>query len=477
MNIKLTVSVTTFLAAISAIVASTMSSSQGAPPESQASTPDSPPAFAWAVAGGGKANDKIRGCCFDAAGNAFLAGEASDTVAFAGGELPAAAAMNFFLTKVDPAGKPLWSRTGGGSLIDRGYGVATDQAGNCYVTGSYQSTDAEFDGIKLPQRGNYDLFVAKYDPAGKLVWVETAGGVGYDYGHGVAVDSRGDAIVTGAVVGLAKFGKASGGEIEVGDGTIAHPFCAKYHADGKLAWVKAGEAQAGGAGYGVAVDARDRIYVGGLTSGTGRFGNKPLVTPKGSSALVIALTPAGDVEWIAQQFGEGSCLFHEIACDADGRVWACGMFKGRATFGDELFATTGPKDNDAFISHFTPAGKHAWTRVGQSPGTDYGLGIATDGRGNSYLTGEFANDFKFGGATLTSRGGVDVYVAKFDPSGTLRWITQAGGATGDNAYTLAHHPRHGILIGGSFSGTAKFGDSELTSGGATDFYGAKLKAD
>ena len=67
--------------------------------------------------------------------------------------------------------------------------------------------------------------------------------------------------MTGAVVGTAKFGtgkfgKDVGGEIEVGDGTIAHIFCAKYHADGKLVWVKAGEAQAGGAGYGVAVDAR-----------------------------------------------------------------------------------------------------------------------------------------------------------------------------------------------------------------------------
>ncbi|MCE9606833.1 MAG: hypothetical protein K8U03_18250 [Planctomycetia bacterium] len=61
--------------------------------------------------------------------------------------------------------------------------------------------------------------------------------------------------------------------------------------------------------------------------------------------------------------------------------------------------------------------------------------------------------------------------------GRLRWITQAGGVTGDNAYTLACNEKHGIVIGGSFSGTAKFGDAEITSGGATDLYVAKLKAD
>jgi hypothetical protein len=176
-------------------------------------------------------------------------------------------------------------------------------------------------------------------------------------------------------------------------------------------------------------------------------------------------------------------LFHEIACDPQGRVWACGMFKGRATFGNEVFTTTNAKDNDAFVTHFTAEGKHAWTRVGQSPGTDYGLGIAADAQGNSYLTGEFSAEFKLGDAKLTSRGGVDIYVAKFDESGTLRWITQAGGTTGDNAYTLAQHPKHGLVIGGSFSGTAlfgdggKLGDGELTSGGATDLYGAKLKAE
>jgi len=90
--------------------------------------------------------------------------------------------------------------------------------------------------------------------------------------------------------------------------------------------------------HGVAIDGRDRIYIGGVTSGTGSFGGRSLVTPKGSSAVVPKLSPVGDVLWIAQQFGEASCFFHEIACDADGRVWACGMFKGRATFGSEVFA-------------------------------------------------------------------------------------------------------------------------------------------
>ena len=92
--------------------------------------------------------------------------------------------MDFFVAKVDPQGRFLWVRRGGGEKIDRGYAVAADSAGNCYVTGHYESAEAEFDSRKIRSQGEYDLFVAKYDPAGKLLWIQSGGGAGYDYGGG-----------------------------------------------------------------------------------------------------------------------------------------------------------------------------------------------------------------------------------------------------------------------------------------------------
>jgi hypothetical protein len=303
------------------------------------------------------------------------------------------------------------------------------------------------------------------------VWIQTAGGSGYDYGHGIAVDAQGDVIVTGAVVGEADFGT-----VKLPNEAGAHIFCAKYHADGTLVWAKAATGKAGGSGHGVAVDGTGNIYIGGLSSGSGDFGGKPLVTPKGSSAVIAKLSPGGDVQWIAQQFGEGSCLFHEITCDQQGRVWASGMFKGKATFGGETFTTTNEKDSDAFVSHFETGGKHVWTRVGQGPAVDYGLGIATDGQGNAYLTGEFTETFKLAGAELHSRGSTDIYVAKFDLQGQLRWITTAGGDKGDNAYTMVCDHAGNLLLAGSFGGTAKFDDAAITSTGSNDLYVAKLRA-
>jgi len=437
-----------------------------------AAPPETAPAFEWAVSGGGLKNDKTRAINVDGEGSVFLVGEATDEVKLGGATVKSGGGMDFFIAKLDPKGRFLWGHTGGGSLVDRGYGVATDAAGNCYVTGHYQSADADFGGTKLVNRGDYDLFVAKYDRAGNLSWIQTAGGKGYDYGHGIAVDGKGDVIVTGAVVGEAEFGG-----LKIPNEPGSHIFCAKYHTDGKLVWARAASGRAGGSGHGVAVDGPGNIYIGGLSSGSGQFGDKPLVTPKGSSAVVVKLSPQGEVLWIAQQFGEPSCLFHEITCDREGRVWACGMFKGRATLGGEKVATTNDKDSDAFISHFDTDGKLLWSRVGQGPAVDYGLGVATDGRGGSFLTGEFTEVFKLGGEALRSRGGTDVYVAKFDEKGVLRWIMQGGGDKGDNAYTMVCDANGNLFLGGSFSGTAKFGDARITSTGGNDFYGAKLKAE
>ena len=446
---------------------------------------DTSPHFAWATAAGGAAHDKTRCVAVDAQGNSYLTGEMSGEAKFGDILLKSAGQLDFFVAKVDPAGKFLWARRGGGTLTDRGYGVVPDAEGNCYVTGHYQSTDAEFEGRIIGNSGGYDVFVAKYDHDGQLVWIHDMGGGGYDYGHAIAVDSHGDVVVAGALViggslsyHLAKTGGGISGTavdfIPSLKSPSGQPFCAKYSSEGKLQWLKFGNGNMSGSIHGIAVDAKDNIYLGGAIAGTGEFGSKPLGSAKGQSSLVMKMSPEGEALWVAQEQGEPSCGVHELTADAQGRVWVCGMFKGKATFGSETFSTTGDKDNDAFLAHYDTNGKLQWVRVGQGPAVDYGLGVATDGKGNAFLTGEFTADFKLAGATLTSRGATDVYIAKFDNQGALTWLTQAGGDKGDNAYTMAHLADGSLVLAGSFGGTVTFGDKSVSSSGGNDLYVAKL---
>lgn len=427
------------------------------------------PQFDWLAFGGGAKNDKTRAIAADAQGNVFMAGETQGEGSFGSQKRADLGSTDFFLTKVDAQGKTLWVRSLGGSLVDRGYGVAVDAAGNAYVTGHYQSTDAQALGKTLPNAGDYDLFVAKYDGQGELLWIQTGGGAGYDYGHGIALDSKGDVVVTGSVAGQGKFG-----DILVNDGSASRAiFWTKYSPSGELRWVKTTSGKIGGSGHGVAVDAKDHIYIGGSASGAGHAGKVELKVPGGQAAMVLKVTPEGEPVWASLVTGKPSAGFHEISVDAQGRASGAGMFKGSVTVGGQSFSTTGDKDSDGILVHFTQDGQPDWAHAIQGPKVDYCLGVAQGAEGQVYVTGEFSEKATFAGKTLTSQGATDIYTAQFDLQGSLGWLVANGGPKGDNAYTLFYTPK-ALFIGGACSGEAPFGKNIMNSPAAAEAYGAKL---
>jgi hypothetical protein len=96
----------------------------------------------------------------------------------------------------------LWVSGAGGANSDRGRAIATDDLGNCYVTGHYSGT-ASFGGTSLTSSGSDDIFVAKLDTYGNWIWVKTAGGTEVDAGYGIAIDNDGNCYVTGYFQGTA----------------------------------------------------------------------------------------------------------------------------------------------------------------------------------------------------------------------------------------------------------------------------------
>ncbi|WP_395741810.1 SBBP repeat-containing protein [Prosthecobacter sp.] len=426
------------------------------------------PTFEWVAAAGGAKSDKTRAVTFDREGNVFMAGETTDDGTFGDLKRTGLGSTDFFLTKVSPEGKFLWVRSLGGSLVDRGYGVATDPSGNIYVTGHYQSTDAQANGQTLPNAGDYDVFIAKYDTQGALLWIKTAGGKGYDYGHGIAVDSQGDIVVTGAVAGEAKFGN-----VTVNAGSTTRPiFCAKYDPSGTLKWVKTTTGKFSGSGHGIGVDAKDSIYIGGSGGGDGSMDGITLQS-KAQAGIVLKLTPEGQGVWAATLPGVPSAGFHEITVDTAGRTWCAGMFKGVLNGGP--VQTTGDKDNDGVLAHYSPEGKLVWSHVLQGPATDYCLGVATDNTGRCFVTGEFSETATFAGQTLKTQGATDIFTAAFDAKGGLEWLVQSGGVKGDNAYCMAWNPSGRLVFSGASVAPATFGGQTLTSPGGAEAYGAVLR--
>jgi hypothetical protein len=412
-----------------------------------------PPACEWVFSSGGSSHDKTRAVTTDRDGNVFLASECVGDATFGDQPHKSAGEMDMCLVKLNSAGKALWVRSFGGSKKDRAYGVITDAAGNAYVTGHFESADAMVNGEKVPNAGSYDVFTAKFAPDGKLLWVRVKGGEDYDYGHGIAIDSKGHVVVTGAI----------GRQV----------FCTKYDAEGREMWHRTTSENVSGSGHGIAVDGTDHIYLGGNASGTGSFG-KAAIESKTTAALVVKLTPEGEGVWASVIPGAPNALYHEITCDSEGRVWGVGMFKGSVSVAGQTFQSSGEKDNDGLIVHLDAAGQVQWARHLHGPGTDYCLGVATDDHGTAFVCGDFTQDTMLAGHALATRGSGDIFLAAFDAKGSLVWVQQAGGKLNDSAYPITFRAPDELIIAGAFSAPATFGTKEVKSG-VSDLYAAKWK--
>ena len=424
----------------------------------------------WIFSGGGEKSDKARGVAFDRQGNAFLAAETTGDSTFGPLAHRSAGGMDCVLIKLDPEGRPLWLRSIGGSAIDRAYAVACDEQGNAYVTGHYESPDALADNIKLPNAGSYDLFVAKYSPEGRLLWIRTGGGPGYDYGHAIAVDRKGHIIVSGSLAAGGKIGDKAA----VPDGSPSAVFCAKYDPEGTLLWAKTTSGSLGGSGHGIASDGDNNIFIGGSLSGSGNlFGAD--AKPEKTSAFVCKLDSSGNILWHHLSKGSPSAVYHEIACDSSGRVWAVGMFKGTVAIDATTYTSANDKDNDGIIVSFNQKGLVQWTKNMSGPATDYCLGIAVDENGTAFVCGDFHGETTLAGKRLSSMGSGDIFIAAFDSSGTLDWLQQAGSAGNDSAYPIAFRAPDQLLIGGSISAPATLGKRELKHAAGADAYGAKWR--
>ena len=168
--------------------------------------------FVWAKSMGGVDGDYGNGIAVDSSGNVYTTGYFGATADFDPGtgtaNLTSMGVDDIFVSKLDGSGNFAWARGMGGTDYDSGYGIATDSNGNVYTTGHFSGT-ADFDPnsstVNLISAGSYDIFVSKLDNGGNFVWAKNMGGIGSDYGYGIATDSSGNVYTTGSFSSTADF--------------------------------------------------------------------------------------------------------------------------------------------------------------------------------------------------------------------------------------------------------------------------------
>ena len=435
------------------------------------------PTVSWATSIGGTGNDNGKEIATDSGGNVYVIGHYSGSVTIGSTTLTSVGSTDAFVAKYDTSGTVQWATSIGGTSNDFGYGITTDSGGNVYVIGSYIGT-VTIGSTTLTNTDTYDAFVAKYDTSGTVQWATSIGGTGSEDGYDIATDSSGNVYVTGIYLGTVTIGSTT-----LTSTSSYDAFVVKYDTSGTVQWAKSIGGSAGpDYGYGIATDSSGNVYVIGRYYGnTITFAPGTTLTNTNqddtggefatTDVFVVKYDTSGTVQWARGFGGSNNDLGYGIATDSSGNVYVTGKFYGSSvTIGSTTL--TGSNFDNAFVAKYDTSGTVQWAR-GIS-GATAGDGIATDSGGNVYVIGHYSGSVTIGSTTLTSVGSADVFVAKYDTSGTVQWARSIGGTSTDFGYGIATDSGGNVYVIGTYGGTVTFASgTTLTSTGSYDAFVAK----
>jgi hypothetical protein len=345
----------------------------------------------------------------DAQGDVLVTGYFEGTMNFGGTVLTSAGGTDAFVAKLDPNGGVAWAKRFGGAGAQLGQAIGVDAQGNVVLLADgFQTMD--FGGGGLTSAGNYDMFVAKFDPAGSYLWSKRFGGVNADFGQGIAVDSAGNIVFTGKSDTVVDFG--SGAPLPAAGGQDA--LVVKLDPLGAYLWDKRYGDGANQFGARVATDLQNDVLVAGGFEGSIHLGGGTLAAVGAVDLFAAKLTSAG-AHVYSKRFGAAGAnpSILGLAASPGGDMFFAGQVDGAISFGGGLLPAGGGAD--AFAVRLDGAGGHAWSKRFGAAGNQYATGVVVDGIGAVLLTGYFEQSIDFGGGALSSSGGLDLFVAKLSP--------------------------------------------------------------
>jgi len=387
---------------------------------------------------GGSGTDVGRAIAVDGAGNAYVTGHtASPNFPTTPGasQTTLAGFRDAFVTKLNPAGSALvYSTYLGGSNSDEGVGIAVDSTGSAYVTGdtvspNFPTTPGAFQ-TTLGRPFASNAFVTKLNPAGSaLVYSTYLGGTGGDSGLGIAVDSTGNAYVTGET-SSPNFPTTPGAlQATLGASFATNAFVTKLNPAGSdLVYSTYLGGNDFDRGLGIAVDSTGHAYVTGETSSPNfptTSGALQTTLGRFADAFVTQLDPTGsNLLFSTYLGGNGVDVANGIAVDAAGNTYITGSTHSpNFPTTPSAFQTTLGGLADAFVTQLDPTGSNLVfsTYLGGSS-NDFGQGIAVDAAGAAYVAG-FTSSPNFPTAhplQPTLNGRQNAFVAKIAEAPTNR---------------------------------------------------------
>ncbi len=396
---------------------------------------------------------------------------------------------------------PLWAQSyewaqGIGSNAagaEDGNTIAVDAAGNVLIGGEFRAA-ADFDPsantATLTPLGGSAGFIAKYNGAGVYQWAFDLSAGSAARVISLSTDANDNVYALGIFRDSLDFDpSASTAKLFSASNATYDIFVAKYNSAGAYQWAFRTGASADDTGGDMFINAAGELVV------TGFFQNTIDVDP---TAATLNLVSAGSYDCYVARYdintmaclgawrwgGTGSDRAFVAREDAGGNIVVAGRFTGTTNFnsaGTPSIPATTAGTEDGFVVKFNGSGIHQWNApLGSALGTEEAFALTIDNADNVYVGGTFGNTVDFdpsaGTANLTSAGGLDGYIAKYNSAGAYQWAISYGSTGADNVRSL-YWQANQIYATGSFAGTVDFdptaGTSTLPNSGSSDIYLAR----
>jgi hypothetical protein len=240
---------------------------------------------------------------------------------------------DIFITKLDTVGNVIWAKSGGGTDNDLAYSLAADASWNTYLAGGFYSDTLVFGSITLTNAnaGYEDIFLAKYDNSGNVLWAKSIGGANDDVAYSVAADASGNEYLTGC---FRSPSLAFDANVLTNNDSINGTediFLAKFTSTGNVLWAKSAGGTSDDDAYAVAADTLGNTYI------TGRF-NSPVIKI-GSDTLINVVSTGisadiflakyntnGNVLWVKSAGGTDDDIANSVTADPSGEIFMTGDF-------------------------------------------------------------------------------------------------------------------------------------------------------
>ena len=361
--------------------------------------------LAWTRQIGTEVADHGRGIATDDLGNIFISGTTwGDLEGTNHGDGDA------FLARYDTNGNCIWTRQFGSLVNDFGYAVSADGLGNVFIAG------ATFGSISSANQGHDDAYLAKYDINGNLLWNRQMGSRSQDLCFSITADKQGSVFISGVT------GGSLAGELQ---GNY-DAFLMRYDTNGNLIWNRQLGTQGSDGSVSVAADGQGNVFLAGDTSGSLNGENAG-----GQDAFIANYGYDGSFQWVKQFGTSKDDMSASIITDGLGNVYVSGRINGSIVGGSF----------DSFLAKIDKAGNLAWLQQLGTSGNDESRGVAIDSRGNISICGY--TDGSLGGDHIR---GYDAFLAQYDPLGNLLWTKQFGTDGEDYAGNIVAD-RYGNLYG------------------------------